>query len=185
MKTFEPNKTISELWIDTTRKFVVVNKDWGFNKWDILTLIKDNWSIAPLFKNKDWSENYVYLYNLAYYEEEIEASGKKLIEFEKYLDNCEQKTKEEELKEWDYVYVSDESEEDALKGKYKKILLRKCSDWYVCIQYGFEKEYLKWETFHTRIWDYAVPIHKEEIKKTITLEVTEEQEREINNILKK
>ena len=85
-----------------------------------------------------------------------------------------------EMKEWDYVYISDVSEEDAIKNKNKKILIRKCSDWYVCILTDWEEEYLKWEAFETTIWDYAVPALK-----TITIEVTEEQEEQINNILKK
>ena len=84
----------------------------------------------------------------------------------------------EEMKEWDYVYVSDMSEEHALARKDKKILLRKCSDGVVCIE--SEEDYREWRMFSTEAWNYAVPALK-----TITLEVTEEQEREINNILKK
>ena len=84
-----------------------------------------------------------------------------------------------EMKEWDYVYVSDTSEERAIYKKEKRILLRKCIDWYVTVNGYFEEKYLKWEAFKTSIWDYAVPATK-----TITLEVTEEQEREINIIKK-
>ena len=90
-----------------------------------------------------------------------------------------------EMKEWDYVYVSDESEEDALEEKDKRILLRKCKDWFVTVESFCENKYLQWKVFETDIFYHAVPIPKEETKKTITLEVTEEQEREINNILKK
>ena len=85
-----------------------------------------------------------------------------------------------EMKEWDYVYVSDDSEEGAIEDKIKEILIRKCSNWYVCVASDWEKNYLDWKTFETNIWEYAVPALK-----TITLEVTEEQEREINNILNK
>ena len=85
-----------------------------------------------------------------------------------------------EMKEWDYVYVSVVSEEHAIQDKNKKILLRKCSDWYVTIVGWYEEKYLKWDAFIAIIWDYAVPALK-----TITIEVTEEQEEQINNILKK
>ena len=159
MKTFEPNKTITELWIDTKRKFVVVHWDYDFEEWEVLTLKKDDGSTNPEFENRIWKRRYASLSRLAYY-----------------------KTPKEEMKEWDYVYISSESEEHAIEEKDKRMLLRKCINWYVCIQYGFEKEYLKWEAFETTIWDYAVPVPA---TKTITLEVTEEQEREINNILKK
>lgn len=87
-----------------------------------------------------------------------------------------------EMKEWDYVYVSDTSEEDALKRKAKRIFLRKCNNSVIYIDNWFEEEYLRWNTFYTNICKYAVPVPK---LKTITLKVTEEQEREINNILNK
>ena len=86
------------------------------------------------------------------------------------------------MKEWDYVYVSDTSEKDALEKKHKRIIIKKCNDWYVCVANDWEVEYLKWDVFSTLYYKYAVPVPK---TKTITLEVTEEQEKEINNILNK
>ena len=68
MKSFESWKTITELWIDITREFVVVNivaRD--FIKWDIVVLEKDDESISPFFKRvSDWAIQYTDLEDLAY-----------------------------------------------------------------------------------------------------------------------
>lgn len=72
MKRFESWKTITELWIDTTRKFVVVNWDYHFSKWDILELINDDDSYNPKFSNQDWEVNYYYLEDIYYADEQQE-----------------------------------------------------------------------------------------------------------------
>ena len=147
MKTFEPNKTIIELWINTKRKFVVVDPDGGFKKWEIITLLEDDFSSRPRFRNQYWRKWFVYLSSIFY---------------------------SEELTEWQHVYVSDISAEDALKEGRGRILLRKCNNGYVCIQYGLEEDYIKGKTFETVTWKYAVSIQK---KKTVTFEVTDEEDK--------
>jgi hypothetical protein len=49
-KTFEPNKTITELGIDITREFVVVCNNDSFNKGEILKLERDDNTDCPKFK---------------------------------------------------------------------------------------------------------------------------------------
>ena len=76
----------------------------------------------------------------------------------------------EEWSEWMEVYVSTESEANALDYKYKLILLKKCSDWYVCILKSCEKNFREWKTFTTDIWRYAVPVPKEKPKTEVTMQ---------------
>jgi hypothetical protein len=49
MKTFEPSKTIKELGIDITRKFVVVDGSSVFNEGDILKLERNDDTDCPYF----------------------------------------------------------------------------------------------------------------------------------------
>lgn len=70
MKTFQPNKTITELWIDTTRKFVVVKWDDYFKEGDILELIRDDDTRCPKFRNQAGIESYFYLEDIYYADEQ-------------------------------------------------------------------------------------------------------------------
>lgn len=158
MKTFEAGKTITELWINTTRKFVVVKSEGVFNEGDILELIMDDNTYSPQFRNQNWVESYKYLKNLAYYEEEMQ--------------------------EGDEVYVSDISEKRAIERKDKIILLRKCSDGYVCIESDYEEDYKKWGMFETEMWKYAVPVPKEQPIKEYTIEQLQEKLGEEFKIIK-
>ena len=73
MKTFEPNKTITQLGIDITREFVVVERNNQFNKWDILIIERDDRTKYPYFKRvSDWKSAYTNLNNLNYAEESFE-----------------------------------------------------------------------------------------------------------------
>lgn len=91
---------------------------------------------------------------------------------------------EEIMQEWDEVYVSDISEEQAIKNKDRYILLRACKNGYVCIVRMYEYCYKEWNTFGTTTWKYAVPIPQ---AKTLTiktedwqsLEISEEKAREL------
>jgi len=85
-QTFEMGKTITELWIDVSRKFEVVRNGLIFNKWDILTLERDDNTVNPFFTNQEWKQCSIYLYNLAYYNE---------------------------IKPWDLVWISDETQKSA------------------------------------------------------------------------
>ena len=158
MRTFARGKTIRQLCIDTTRKFVVVKWDDDFKKGEILTFVKDDNAEAPWFRNEKWIVALMSLDCIAYYEDQV--------------------------KEGDRIYVSDWSAEDALEEERERILLRKCNNGYVCIQHGLEEDYLEWKTFETVTWKYAVSIPEKKTK-TITIQVTEEQEEEINNIINK
>jgi len=86
-QTFKKGKTITELWIDVTRKFEVIEDGGFFYKWDIIELIKDDNTNCPKFKNQDCIISHIFLFRLA------------------YVDN--------EIKRWDIVWVSDISQEDA------------------------------------------------------------------------
>lgn len=67
---FEPDKTIKELGIDPTRKFIVVRNAGGFNKGDILNLREDDDSYNPFFvRVSDHYEYPCHFDKLAYYEE--------------------------------------------------------------------------------------------------------------------
>lgn len=158
MKTFEAGKTITELGIDTTRKFVVVNWEYPFYEWDVLTLIDDDGSDSPEFRDQGWTFGYINLDRIAYYEEE--------------------------LKEGDEVYASYVSEEEALEIKIKRILLRKCSDWYVCVELRNQEDYKKWKVFTTEYWKYAVPVPKEQPIKEYTIEQLQEKLGEEFKIIK-
>lgn len=71
MKTFPGYKTITELRIDTKRKFIVVVALGNFEVGDILTLVTDDDTPSPLFKNQGWKTSYMNLSNLEYYEGKV------------------------------------------------------------------------------------------------------------------
>ena len=153
MKTFESNKTITELWIDISRKFVVVEEG-NFNKWDILTLDCDDDSVCPHFRNQRGECNYTSLYKLAYYEEE------------------ETKKETKPLPRW--VYVSDESIEEALRAERRRQLVHELpenfSSKYICVNDGEMLE--NWR--HITVWEHIAEIPPEEEKIKMTLEEIEQ-----------
>ena len=157
MKTFEPNKTITELGIDTTREFVVVvdNEYSYFKKWDILILEHDDDTKCPRFRRKsDWDTWYYVLYRLYY---------------------------ADEFTEWEEVYVSSVSIEDALKCKEKRIYLTTLH-WNVnggnnlVVLKWDEKKYKNWEKYEFITFKYIAKIPKEE---TIKIKTTSWDEVEI------
>lgn len=68
---FPPHKTIKELGIDVTRKFVVVDdKPIDFKSGDILTLVRDDNDTTPYFcRESDKQNAYCHLSRLAYADE--------------------------------------------------------------------------------------------------------------------
>lgn len=67
MKTFEVGKTVTQLGIDNTRKFYVVDSSDCFNRGDILTLVRDDNDQMPRFKReRDGLESYCLLSRLCY-----------------------------------------------------------------------------------------------------------------------
>ncbi len=86
--------------------------------------------------------------------------------------------------EWEKVYVSDESEKDALIIKDKRIYLWTFWKINICVNSISEKEYKNWKYFMTNNWKYIVKIEK---SKTLTiktedwqsLNITEEKAKEI------
>lgn len=151
MKTFDSDKTIKELGIDTTRKFIVVSQGQNFPEWTLLTLDEDDNTSTPWFKDEKWDVNWMNLDSLAYYEEEKE---------------------ELTLPRW--VYVSDESEEQALKNKIKVLLFHILPESkghrYVTVDDWDTLE--DWSCF-TR-WRYIAEIPKKVPKEKMTLEQIEE-----------
>lgn len=64
-----------------------------------------------------------------------------------------------------WVYVSNESEEDAIRG-CKTILLydawEKCVyNRYLCVRSNYIKQYQNWENFECYSWKYIVPVEEE------------------------
>jgi len=89
-----------------------------------------------------------------------------------------------------YVYVSDDSEEEALESKYKKILLSTLS-WkvyskYICVDDSYTEDFLNWGYYDYLAWDYTVDIEipetKEE-KKERKLILTDKEWEDAKNIL--
>jgi len=98
MKTFEENKSITDLWIDITRKFIVVNWDEDFCEWTVLQLHRDDNSYSPYFKmNNDWDNQPMNLCDLAYVEETTKETTKETFEL------------------WEQVACSNYSGEEAIK----------------------------------------------------------------------
>lgn len=70
MKTFEPNKYATELGIDKSRKFVMVNTGCNFPKGSILTLICDDDLQYTTFTDQNGETGRTHWCNLAYAEEQ-------------------------------------------------------------------------------------------------------------------
>lgn len=84
IKHFKRDKTISELWLDTTKKFIVV-RDCLFDKWDILELQKDDLTSRPNFKNiTKWTAIYCSLCYLDYYNEDKSSTWFKVWDIVKF-----------------------------------------------------------------------------------------------------
>lgn len=72
-KTFPAGKTITELGIDTSRKFVVVKSFGPFVEEDVITIACDEYDAMPIVRRiHDGMSNWMPLDNLAYLEEEDE-----------------------------------------------------------------------------------------------------------------
>ena len=107
-----------------------------------------------------------------------------------YVTSCnnEEELRCTELKEPEWVYVSDESEEDALACKVKRILIT-ILPWntnykYICVDTEFEEAYLCWNRYNICKWLYTVPVHTEEKKerKLIMTDSEWEEFKSRNNI---
>lgn len=85
---------------------------------------------------------------------------------------------EHTVKDYEWVYVSDISEENAKISKEKRILLAtmpwKTIHKYVCVDGSGINDFKKWKQYYTARWRYAVPIPKEE-KKERTLMMTDSE----------
>lgn len=81
-----------------------------------------------------------------------------------------------ELKEWDWCYVSDKSEQEALEDKQKAIFIYSDKNWTnYCVAGQREKEYRAWTTYNVHPRKYAVPIPKEAKKRRRTRPLTDSQ----------
>ena len=94
---------------------------------------------------------------------------------------------EEEFKVWEEVYVSDESIEDAITSKQKRIYLYSLP-WnaemkYICVDIGDEEDFINWKDYSIETWRYITKITKEEIKSR-TIDCTDSKWEEIKDILK-
>ena len=80
------------------------------------------------------------------------------------------------------VYVNDISKEDALNDKQKRICLGELNWKYICVLLWQEETFNDCKDFTALFRKYIVEIPEE---KTITIKVSEEQEKFINNYLEK
>lgn len=83
--------------------------------------------------------------------------------------------------EYRYVYVSDVSEEHALKGKDKRILLYSLpwtiANRHITVAWWYEIEFINWEEYCISRWRYIAEIPEE---KTISIKTKDWQELEIS-----
>lgn len=94
-KHFE-NDSAKSQGIDTSRKFVVVNGNTHSKKGDILTLIKDDDSRCPFFKNERNGIEYFEAWNSIYYYEKEETQSPLIELLNQYLD-LQKKNKDWEI----------------------------------------------------------------------------------------
>ena len=104
-----------------------------------------------------------------YWNVNVSWKGKEQINYKEAI----LKLKWETMKEWEFVYVCNISEGSALRFKTKRILLKKCNDWYVCVSNTYEDEYREWNIFCTIAWRYAVPVPDVEVKEYTIKELEE------------
>ena len=92
MKAFESGKAQEqyfeslkkELWIDITRKFIVVNagRDEEYKNGDICTLIRDENTHCPYFDIENWKKDVcIFWKELAYYEEETPKKSEMTVSY--------------------------------------------------------------------------------------------------------
>ena len=84
--TFEPGKNATELGIDTSRKFVVVEGSGIFNKKEITTLREDDNSTCPWFRKEDKNSWHQILWSQLAYADEPEV-------FKFYISNGDKEVK--------------------------------------------------------------------------------------------
>jgi len=87
---------------------------------------------------------------------------------------------EDDPQEWDIVYVSDESEEDALEKKHMALFITKTKHGQsVCVEVWSEKNYKNWEYFSTEVRQHVIPKSKPtEEKKKRELYMTDSEREE-------
>ena len=87
------------------------------------------------------------------------------------------------LKEGDWVYVSNESREDAIYGRHIRMYLRACAEGspaHMCVFSGYESFYMEHRPYDTYIWKYVVPVEEEKMdERQEALKRIEAAEREI------
>lgn len=89
---------------------------------------------------------------------------------------------EDELKEWDIVYVSDESQEAALGYINEYIYLYRDNNWiHILVHNDDNEDYMSWKRYRCFSCKYAVKKPKEE--KKVTIELTEQQLEKIKHLL--
>lgn len=121
----------------------------GYKKWENKNALQFEWKWV--LECDQYGDFYVTI-----------SSEEELIEY----NYTEIKTELKEEPEW--VYISNVSEEVALRSKDKRILITtlpgKAVNKYVCVGQWDEEAYLRWDKYDTYAWSYAVPVPTEEKK---------------------
>ena len=170
---FKNEKNVEE-YLQAVKEYT----DWEWNSWDSPTY-DIGWKgfFTEFFKK--WWFCIDYKDDFLYWSVNVYWKGKEQINYKEAI----LKLKWEAMKEWDIVYVSDYSEEKALKYKEERILLRKCNDWYVCVHRLSQRSYEQWAVFQTTDWNYVVPV-PDVGKKEYTIKKLEEKLWETIKIIK-
>ena len=159
-------KTVSNVieYLETVEEYT----DWKWMSWNSPTN-KIDWEHFFTKYQRDWWFHIDYKDRFWYWIITSTWKYDKQINYKKAI----LKLKWETMKEWEFVYVSDCSEEAAIKNKKERILVRKCNNWYVCISNSFEDDYREWNIFSTIDWKYAVRVTDVEVKEYTIKELEE------------
>ena len=151
-------ETIFEEWENRWDRKENYTKDWKFY---ILSIdypeFKPNWLYVHW---DDTDHNNIMCVKTYKTEEEAKQVMERINEFTV-----------EELKEWDIVYVSDESKEDTLTRKKERIFLWKIWKINICVSRYSENWYKKWGHFETNNRKYIVkkPVEEEKTERKLIL----------------
>ena len=167
-------KTVSNVieYLETVEEYT----DWKWMSWNSPTN-KIDWEHFFTKYQRDWWFHIDYKDRFWYWIITSTWKYDKQINYKKAI----LKLKWETMKEWDMVYVCNISEGSALRFKTKRILLKKCNNWYVCVNVACQSSYERWDTFDTLCFKYAVPIPK---VKEYTMEQLQEKLWESFKIIK-
>lgn len=156
----------------------------NYIKWEISVVIQEVYIL-----HNNYRANWQCPSNMKWYSHWwlIVSSGQGENDTMNYIERFESIDEPTWFTEWEEVYVSDYSEEDALWEEIKRIYLYTLPKWkvekYICVNEDYLFKYNSWEDYETCLWKFIVKIPpKEEKIEEESVEMTME---EINKALGK